>query len=99
MYSLTLTCTIIVTITWAIITGKHQIQIKCTLLHKYVPSLYKISYFNARINSCTVNSNEKNMLGINIHIKLLEAHPADSRILLLFLFLVVHHMNISYGNT
>lgn len=45
VYSLTLTCTIIVTITWAIITGKHQIKIKCTLLHKYVPSLYKISYF------------------------------------------------------
>lgn len=58
----------------------------------------KFNIFNARINSCTVNSNEKNMLGINIHIKLLEAHPADSRILLLFLFLVVHHMNISYGN-
>lgn len=59
----------------------------------------KFNIFNARINSCTVNSNEKNMLGINIHIKLLEAHPVDSRTLLLFLFLVVHHMNISYGNT
>lgn len=59
----------------------------------------KFNIFNARINSCTVNSNEINILGIKIHIKLLEAHPADSRILLLFLFLVVHHMNISYGNT
>lgn len=44
----------------------------------------KFNIFNARINSCTVNSNEINILGINIHIKLLEAHPADSRILLLF---------------
>lgn len=59
----------------------------------------KFHIFNARINSCTVNSNEKNMLGINIHIKLLEAHPAVSRVLLLFLFLVVYHTNISYGNT
>lgn len=59
----------------------------------------KFNIFNARINSCTVNSNEINILGINIHIKLLEAHPTVSRILLLFLFLVVHHMNISYGNT